>query len=358
MNFEKTDEISPTNGAVRADLPHIIFSVVFLFILFIPLIEDIYHASKISTETFIGKDELHSLVNNFKYRVVHDRVFNGLIAEQDGWLVYTDENSLDDFQNTDPLNKVELETIRKRLKSLCSSVNEAGIYLIIVIPPNKNTIYSERLTPQIPRIKDKSRLDQILSVWKNTENCTMIDLRGPLLEAKQHAAVYNATDTHWNYAGAYIAYERVVQVIRKDFPAVVLHPLSDFEQKQVIISGDLGPKFAHIKIEEEDIQFKPKFQPSVIQRAYGPITVGKIPVHDFTVTMTGKPELPVAIVYRDSFFDHLYRFIGESFNEGYYYWSHNIDFPMLRKKKPDYLILEATERYLLSAIYTWTNSIQ
>jgi len=357
MSLEKIEETTTTGAATHSNVTHIIFTMMMLVILLIPLIEDVYQAAAISTEEFIGKDQMLFFVNNTKYTVFKDQVFTNLFADQDGWLSYTGDTSLDDFQNTDLLTKSELKSIKEELVRLCTNMNRRGIRVVMVVPPNKNTIYEERLLSKIPRLKETSRLDQVLSVWTNTEDCTLLDLRAALMDAKQNAQVYNATDTHWNSLGAYIAYERIIRVVQRDFPQVVFHPLSDYTQSTELFKGDLGPTYGYISVEEEMVRRQPDFRPAYVLRSFGPVKSKGVALRDYTMTATGKPELPSAVVYRDSFFIHLFPFFADSFSVSHYFWTLNLDFAYVLKMKPDYLILESTERRFPEAISAWAKEI-
>ena len=48
----------------------------------------------------------------------------------------------------------------------------------------------------------------------------VVDVRPPLMEAKQRERVYYLTDTHWNDRGALVAYQRIVDAARHAVPTV------------------------------------------------------------------------------------------------------------------------------------------
>lgn len=326
---------------------NIIFSILFLVILFIPLFEDIIQGSPISSEAFIGKEQILSAISNFKYHVIRDRYFTGVIADPSGWVVYTGENSFNDFQNIDQFTTEEVKSIKRRLKNLCSVLTKDEIKLIVLIPPNKNTIYPEYMPAEIPQINKKSRLDQVMGVWNDTDNCKVVDLRPTMLEAKKRDKVYNATDSHWTDYGAFLAYQQLSQIMKQDFPAVKVRSIAEFEPESLVINGDLTSSFGYFDTQENAVRFKPMFETDYLVRTI------EAPdgFSDMVLTFTDNPDLPTAIIYRDSFFAAMVQFILENFKEAEYNWSFNVDIDMVRAKKPDYLILEVTERYLQVAIF-------
>lgn len=329
-------------------LGNILFSIFFLIILFVPMIEDIIKASPISSESFVGKEQLLSSMGNIKFHVLGDRYFKGVINGYDNWIIYTGENSLNDYQNTHPFTADKIKSIRKRLKNLCATTTKNDIKLLILIPPNKNTIYPEYMPAEIPQINKKSRLDQVMSVWENTDDCQVIDLRNTLLEAKTKNKVYNSTDSHWTDYGAFLAYKQLAQIFRYDFPSVKVRSISDYELRSVIFHGDLTSTFGYFDVQESAVRFEPAFEINYIVRTFD-TSPG---IRDTVITYADDPTLPVAIIYRDSFFTALIKFVAENFREAYYFWSYKIDFEAVKANKPDYLILEVTERYLETAIFS------
>jgi alginate O-acetyltransferase complex protein AlgJ len=326
---------------------NIAFTILLLGILFVPLFEDIFSASPISVQSFYGKDQLITAVNNFKYYLIKDKLFNGVIANQNGWLIYRAENSMDDFQNTDPFTDDEIWTIKLRLESLCSNLTEKNIKLIFVIPPNKNTVYPEEMPAEIFPLNDTSRLDQVVSYWQDTQNCRMIDLRDTFLEAKKDMKIYNSTDTHWNYFGAFIGYQELAKVLKEDYPSVKIRALEEYDQVPVEYSGDLtSATVGHFTVVEQFIKLVPKFKPNFEFRN----NEDSKGIRKFSVTESENPSLPTAIVYHDSFFNFLFQFIGEDFSEAFYYYSSAMDLDLVDTVKPDFLIIESTERYLTTYI--------
>lgn len=334
---------------LRNQIPgNIIFSIIFMIILFVPMIEDVLKASPISSESFVGKEQLLSSIGNIKFHVLGDRYFKGVINGYDNWIIYTGENSLNDFQNTHQFTADKIKSVRKRLKNLCATLTKNEIKLIVLIPPNKNTIYPEYMPAEIPQINKKSRLDQVMSVWKDTGDCQVIDLRNTLLKAKTKNKVYNSTDSHWTDYGAFLAYQQLLQILKYDFPSVIIRPISDYELRSEIFHGDLTSTFGYFDVQESAVKIEPAFKTNYVIRTFD-TSPG---IRDTVFTYVDDPALPVAIIYRDSFFSTLIKFVAENFREAYYFWSYKIDFEAVKAKKPDYLILEVTERYLETAIFS------
>jgi hypothetical protein len=331
---------------------NIIFSIIIFSLILFPMIEDIVALKTISPDTFYGKEQLHTWINNFKYYVMRDKVFNGLYAANDNWLVYTGESSVSDFQNSDRFTKNELMDVHKRLDYLCSELTKIGTKFIVMIPPNKNTIYPEYLPPEMAPIQAGSRLDQVMSIWQDTKNCRVIDLRAELLNAKKDNLVYYKTDTHWNSLGAYIGYQKLSSIIKEDFPTIHIRDLSEYSMIIKDHKGDLnGNKFGHFDLPDSALFLDPKFQKTVLSKGYVSLEGLKIGTNNTYWSYTNNNDFPDVIIVQDSFFNTLKPFIDEDFHEALYLWSLGIDMDLIRMRKPDYLIIEITERFLYPSLF-------
>jgi len=329
---------------------NIIFTILFLFILLYPLLEDMSKGESIKVEDFQLKDLLITTINDMKFSVFKDRVFSGLIVGDEDWLLYNAENHFDDYQNTYPLTQTELRFIDEKLNFLCSEMTNLKIKLIVMVPPNKNSIYPEYVPNSIQKINDSSRYDQISELitpqWEDNEGCVYIDLREDLIKAKQDRRVYYSTDTHWNSYGAFIAYQNFASLIQKDFPHILVHSLTDYSIKNIVYKGDMTSNdFGHFSI----VEISEKLEPNFIQkhRLIELETISNISTHS---SQTGDKNLPSAIFYHDSFTNTLIPYIADLFFEAKYYWSFTIDMEEIIRKRPDYLIIIPNERALYPAL--------
>ena len=94
----------------------------------------------------------------------------------------------------------------------------AGIPYLLIIPPNKDTIYPEFMPAAYNKLHSRSRLDQLLDYMKDHSSVVVLDIREDLFRAKQIEPVYDVTDSHWNSRGAFIAYQRIMQALSDGFP--------------------------------------------------------------------------------------------------------------------------------------------
>ncbi|HRQ31863.1 MAG TPA: hypothetical protein PLM89_02020, partial [Anaerolineales bacterium] len=192
------------------------FIVVFLGMLLIPLRTLALDPNTIE-ESFYPRGRLIALVSNLRL-ALGDRVFPKVIVGEDDWLVYTAEGDIEDYQKVELFSDDELANFQANLDALSESYAQRGIKLLIVVSPNKNTIYPERVPDQIPVFGTTSKLDQAVNYLQANGKTQIIDLRPALLAAKAERQIYYATDTHWNDYGAYIAYSAIMEELNKTNP--------------------------------------------------------------------------------------------------------------------------------------------
>ncbi len=274
-----------------------------------------------------------------------DRVFPKVVVGDDGWLVYTAEGDVEDYQKTEAFSGEDLTRIQAGLDALSARYAEEGITLIVVIPPNKNTIYPERVPSEIPVVGEISKLDQLVEFLRVNGQQQILDLREPLLAAKAEREIYYATDTHWNDYGAHIAYSAIMQELQKSFPNLSARLISDFnvsatEPDQLDLSRNIGVTI----LPESRVQFSPLFD---LRTSYKELNLGG---RKMLVSYNADESLPDLILYHDSFFFSVIPFLGEHFHHGLFIQNYTggglWNLSWVDEQKPDVVIIEFTERYL------------
>ena len=288
-------------------------------------------------ENFLLRSTLLSAYDSIRLRLLGETHFRDALIGRDGWLYYTGEHNLDDYQRSNRFSPETLQKITLRLNDLRRQLAAQGIPLIVVIAPNKESIHPEHLPASIAILGEQDRLDQFLQYTQAYSDTPIIDLRPALLAAKAQGPLYFRTDTHWNPYGAYIAYETILQQMPAGLglqPA----PLQNFERARMQLSGDLS-QYIRItpSLSEESIGLSPR-KPRLTQFEEG---------HNRTLTSTvGNPGLPRAIVYRDSFFNGLLPYFAEHFRQAEYFWNYDVNVDYITCEQPDVVILEVAQRYL------------
>ena len=295
-------------------------------------------------ESFYSRERLITFANDFRI-LIGDRVFPNVLIGPNHWLVFTAEHSLDDYQNTIPLSDGDLSLIQKSLDEFNMSLRERGITLLVVIPPDKNTIYPEYVPEGIPVIGQESRLDQLINFMNTNGQTRILDLRPALLQAKQTKQIYYTTDTHWNELGMFIGYREIMTALESYYPQLKPLPESDFRLSSPRKENlDLAQNIGTDLFPENVVILQPQFNSNITFKTFA---VGQRKV---ILSYNPNSSLPKAVIYHDSFFFTMIPLLSEHFSHAVYVQNYlggglwNTSW--VDEEKPDIVIIEFTERYL------------
>jgi hypothetical protein len=156
-----------------------------------------------------------------------------VLVGQDGWMEYTDDLNLDDYQNAIPFSSADLERLAVTIQSCHQFAQDNGMLFLIVVASNKASIYPDKLPKEIQPLSDVSRLDQLNTYLRERNIPEVLDLRSALRNGRQDQVLYYKMGTHWNPYGAYIAYETVINVLSQNYPELKPYPAKFFRFRMV-----------------------------------------------------------------------------------------------------------------------------
>jgi alginate O-acetyltransferase complex protein AlgJ len=278
-----------------------------------------------------------------------------VIKGKEGWLFFVGDRILDYCcRATDPFSEEELSEWRKEMEERRDWLAGRGIPFLLVIAPNKHTVYSDYLPDWATRGDRKSRLEQLLEYMRVHSDIEILDLRKPLLDARKQGRIYHMTDSHWNDLGAYVAYREMVIKLSQCFPSVKPLGISDFEMQCVTTpGGDLAALLGqHHTIREDRVVLVPR-KPRLSHRvdAGELMTIKPWPKGGEPVVMEcPEGEIPRAVMFRDSYSVALLPFLSEHFGRIAYIWQHDFNKEVIEIEKPDVVIHEIVERLLTRVI--------
>ena len=317
--------------------------VVFLGMLLIPLRALVFDPAAIE-ESFYGRGYLINLTSNLRLKI-GDRVFPKVIVGDGGWLIYTGEGDIQDYQKVEAFTEEELATFQADLDALSANFAARGITLLVIVVPNKNTIYPERVPSQIAVIGSESRLEQVSSYLRAHGQTQILDLRSVLTAAKAEHEIYYGTDTHWNGYGSYLAYSAIMTELQKIYPNLAPRPASDFKiVERELETMDMAANIGTTLLPESKIQFVPQFD----QRTnYKSMNLGG---RRLTLSYNTDASLPDLVMYYDSFFFTVNPMLGEHFHQGAFIQNYSgsglWNLSWVDERQPDVVIIEFNERYL------------
>lgn len=264
---------------------------------------------------------------------------------KNGWLFYADDGGMDDFTNDKPLPAGEVENWRQTIVRARDWCRAHGIAYVFTIVPDKHAVYPENFDGRVRQVSPVSRMDQVFTATRDTG--VVLDVRNALAAGKPQDRLFHVTDTHWNERGAYLAYQQIIEAVRRQVPAVPPAPdRSMFRAPSRLLSGRDLAAFIGLKrvLQEEDLQLLPN-QPRryVVVEPPGSWATGG---EGRIVTEIPGSHLPRAVMFRDSFTSALAPFLSEHFSRVVYLWQNNFDADEVRKENPDVVIQEIVGRHL------------
>lgn len=260
-----------------------------------------------------------------------------VVGHSDGerrWLYYdaaanADGVGLASLLGKSPYSPDTLAQVLRELRQIATLVHERGAKLIVVVCPDKPSIYPEYLpASHRPPRGTLSRLDQFYQAaeWADVP---LVDLRPALLAAKTADQLYYPSDTHWNWRAGLVAYREIARALKAEEPTLDLLPFEG-------VYWSLGP-------------------PRV-----GDLTK-LMGVPDLGGDRDWRPDLPALsaqagpkrgklLVMGDSFFEYVGAYFDMQFLQVkriYAGWSkrQRLTAALLDSEKPDIVILQSVERY-------------
>jgi alginate O-acetyltransferase complex protein AlgJ len=271
-----------------------------------------------------------------------------VVVGTDGWLFYTADRLMEQHTGADVFTPVELENWVRQMEADRDWLAKRGIAFYILIAPDKNTIYPEKL-PNYPR-GALTRIDQ-LAVRLRSSDLEFIDPREELFRARAAGEmVYTPGDTHWNERGAFVAYQMLTDRIRKKYPAIVPLALDNFK---ISYGAPAASDLTSILTLAHDINYSvERMSPKWKSHQVAPQTTTFRPGWGWRVT-ENKNDLkdrPRLLVFGDSFVDYVLgpTMLYETFRDPV--WTHNnggtFNFDLVKETKPDIVLVQFAERYL------------
>jgi alginate O-acetyltransferase complex protein AlgJ len=271
-----------------------------------------------------------------------------VVIGKDGWLFYTADKLMEQHTGADVFTPAELDYWVKQMEADRDWLAKRGIAFYILIAPDKNTIYPEKL-PDYPR-GAVTRIDQLAARLKSSD-LQFIDPREQLLRVKAAGEmVYTPGDTHWSERGAFVAYQMLMERIVKQFPSVSPLVLDDFK---ISYGTPAASDMAYILGLDNDLHYQvERMTPTWKSHQVAPQATTSRAGWGWRVT-ENKNDLadrPRLLVFGDSFTDYVLgpTMLYETFRDPV--WTHNnggtFNFNLVEETKPDIVLVQFAERYL------------
>jgi hypothetical protein len=281
-----------------------------------------------------------------KYNWLRDSSSSFVIRGRNGWLFLAADER--DYLAGSPSDTVvaHIADVYAARSRWCT---QHGIAYVFLLAPNKSTIYPQFLppgmTPAVP-----SGADRLVARLRE-RGVRVADPRVELRDAASGGDVYSHDDTHWNDAGAYLAYRTTLAALRgvrvgDAVASGALRPRIDLGDGDLLrlsgVSGLVENRWLHYDY------------PRRARDVDEPLNAGDRELATFArhVTVIDHSTFPKAVIFGDSFSEQVRPFFAESFrrvvNLRHILPSDpQFDTRFLEHEKPDVVIEQLVERELV-----------
>lgn len=324
-------------------------------------------ASKLVQQPFDALCELRTYYNeNFPFReaaIATDSAlrFQGLGVEwknrvsmgSDGWLFLRETRQHAPVSLPAPdFTDDELEAWIKVFRDRQAAAEANGAEYVVVIAPNKATIYRDKRPSTLAHHQPDSRLQALQSAMTE-QGISFVDLVDVLTEARREVPdIYYRTDTHWNAIGAKYAAQEILSNL--NIPTAASLSTDRFNdgvtEETEPFTGDLLRLLGAVGFTREHwVKCEPTDGFSWQRRDFSHDANSRVPDYmQAFATEIPNSNLPRTLVFRDSFTLDLQPFLSEGFSRAVYVWGYSIDVDVVEAEQPDVVLDVFVERRLTS----------
>lgn len=289
--------------------------------------------------------ELNSLLN---FKVFRDAASDSVVLGKENWLFYSAEGSIEDYKGTNLFTTEQLELIKSNLLQARDWLERRGIEFVLMIPPNKETVYSEYLPDYIQKKNDVTRREQLIQYLEAETDLRVVSPVEELRAYQDQYDLYWHYDTHWNYLGGYIGGAALLKEL-----GIEAAPVESLQITQNDFSGYDLVNMMNLK------SYYEAYMPDDVSydvSGYDTHNMQVVKIDDPTemIYQSEAPDQRKLFLVRDSFAGGMAGVL--SANLGYVYMPHWNGFyqqSMIEEQDPDIFVYEVVERRL-DALLTFT----
>lgn len=216
-----------------------------------------------------------------------------------------------------------------------------GMDYVLVIPPNKSTIYPEYLPQGYRKVDSPLSREQLQQALPDLH---IIDLTDSVRAHKHKGLLYAKNDTHWNELGAFFAYQAAMRALPTPYRDRPLDLTACELTTDTVRNGDL----ARMILEEgEEIVPRLNIRQSAarfVEERSQVVAANLRPL----VYVHPDTTLPRVFFDHDSFFKGLEPFFAEHFSASTFLWNwQGFHSDLITREQPQLIIDEFVDRSLI-----------
>ncbi len=285
----------------------------------------------------IFKESYYSKIDTIATYLATGEISSSEVIKGDGnWLFYSSTVNGDpvaDYEGTNSYSQDEMEDIYQKTSSVQAAMEERGIQFVILIPPNKENIYSEYMPDTYVHSK-VSRTDRLVD-YLYEKGVSILSIKDELISLHDNYQLYYYYDTHWNQLGAYVGVQKTLEQFGIRMQSLDERSISCEElDYHVSAQDDLAQMFALRFMLDSEMEYTVD---GTIQ-----------PDWDGELTEFHNPDASIqgtVLLVGDSYRIAMIPALMEQFSDVYALKNEDFEATMIDEFQPDYLIVECLERY-------------
>lgn len=289
-------------------------------------------------------------LNGFlKVGVLHSSSSHRVIPGKHSWLFYAGEDEIPCILRTRPMNQYLLSRFARLLNMRRKWLEASGRRYLVVIIPDKHTVYPEFLPDSLSTRFGRSRAKQVRDYLR--EHHPGILLLHPETDIRNRRAgfhTYFQDDTHPNQLGSFRVYQNILKVIEQLVPAVKAIAESEISIRAAApTEGDLSALLGFTPQQREsqpEIELPERARE--VQITPSRTALNARLVTPLVVTRNPNGEIKSAVIFRDSFMSAVIPFLSVHFREARYFWD-TFNGRLIRKNTSALVVEAFAERTLM-----------
>lgn len=313
--------------------------------------------TKFYDKNFKGRDYYYNLYTKLMIDFFGTSPIDEVSLGKSKWLFLGSSSALKDYLNISRLGPSEINEIKDQLEDNKGFLDSLSIKYLVVVVPNKHSIYTEYLKDRFFQNETPSNLEMLDSTLQ-CRSVPFLNLTSALhIEKDKTFDLYYNSDSHWNDFGAYIGFKNIVKSLNKiGIDKVKESCYSQIKFKNVVnyYNNDLSEMLLRIDayrcnatiIDTSSVYF-------TIKEDLKPTNVPKQFYHRpewYSLQSVNSSKPYYLMIFRDSFTSHLQRYFSNAYGKCWYIWEPQIDKIKILVERPDVVLQIIVERNLQNLV--------
>lgn len=292
------------------------------------------------------RNNLITLNGSIDYFIFGKSTNSRVAVGKDNWLFYCDEgdgNPIACYQGTNLLTEEQLVKLTENCVKQKNFLAAQGVEFVILIAPNKERIYFEKMPKRYGMPAENYRVLQIVDYLKENTDIKVIYPYEEIMEEKGKISenLYYKTDTHWNSVGGYVGSRSLLQELGIELPS-----LSSDQISIIVTKNHIGDLAGFMGLSQQLLFADTSYS----VEGYDTHQYEKVDSDDPDVNryQSKNSDPRKLLMVRDSFGSLMFPYISSQFSESYFRHYSTYTYNDFVSQRPDIFVYETVERYVSS----------